>query len=65
MKQHDEIHEAGYNVNIGENMYIEELSAFLRGIENRTEYPNTIEKDIEILQLLNDLERSDKEYHLR
>ncbi len=65
INQNDEIHEAGYNVNIGENMYIEELSAFLRGIENRTEYPNTIEKDIEILQLLNDLERSDKEYHLR
>lgn len=63
INQEEEIHEAGYNINIGENMYIEELSAFFRGIENREEYPNTIEKDIEILQLLNDLEQSDKEHH--
>lgn len=58
--QDDEIHESGYNVNIGENMYIEELAAFLKGIENRSNYPNTIEKDIEVLNLLNEIEFSDK-----
>lgn len=60
--QKDEIHEAGYNINIGEDMYIEELTDFLKGIENRADYPNTIEKDIAILQLLNELEQSDKEH---
>ena len=58
--QNDEIHESGYNENIGEDMYIEELAAFLKGIENRLDYPNTIEKDIAVLKLLNDVESSDE-----
>ena len=42
-------------------MYIEEVDMFLKGIEDRMVFPNTIDKDIAILQLLVDLEDSDKE----
>ena len=59
--QEEEIQENGYNINIGENMYIEEVDMFLKGIEDRMVFPNTIDKDIAILQLLVDLEDSDKE----
>lgn len=58
--QNDELHESEYNANIGENMYIEELQAFLQGIENKQNYPNTIDKDIVVLQLLNNIEQSDE-----
>lgn len=50
---------AGYNENIGEKMYIEELEAFIKGIEDRAVYPNTIEKDIKVLELLKAIEDSD------
>ncbi|HBM15428.1 MAG TPA: gfo/Idh/MocA family oxidoreductase [Lentisphaeria bacterium] len=50
---------AGYNVNINENMYVEELQAFLEGIKDRKQYPNTIEGDIAILKLLKAVEDSD------
>lgn len=53
------IHEEGYNKNINENMYIDEIDAFLRGIKNMKEYPNTIDKDISILRLLVQIENSD------
>jgi len=48
-----------YNENIGEKMYIEELSAFIDGIDNNSKYPNTIEKDIMVLELLTSIENSD------
>lgn len=53
------IHEEGYNKIINENMYIEEIDAFLKGIENAELYPNTIEKDIKGLEILNEIEDSD------
>ena len=56
--QPGQIHESGYNENINEDMYIEEIQAFLRGIDDRQVYGNTIEKDIEILRLLERVERS-------
>ena len=59
IKQDEQLHEDGYNANIGENMYIDEISAFLKGIENQSEYPNSIEKDLEILSLLEKVENSD------
>jgi len=59
--QEDEIQEEGYNANIGENMYIKEIDTFLKGIEDRAIYPNNIDKDIAVLQLLNHLEDSDKD----
>lgn len=53
------IHEEGYDKIINENMYIDEIDAFLKGIENRELYPITIEKDIRVLELLKEVEDSD------
>lgn len=53
------IHEEGYDSIINENMYIDEIDAFLKGIENRQLYPNTIEKDLRILEILKAVEDSD------
>ena len=44
---------------IGEEMYIEEIDKFLKGIEDSSQYPNTLDKDIKVLRLLNDIEKSD------
>lgn len=51
--------ESGYNVNIGENMYIEELREFLDAIAGKKTYFNTLEEDARILDLLYKAERSD------
>lgn len=53
------IHEEGYSKNINEDMYIDEIDAFLRGIEDNRLYPNTVEKDIRILEILEEIENSD------
>ena len=45
---------------IGEQMYVDEIAAFLAGIEDPSQYPNTIEKDYLVLCLLNKIENSDK-----
>lgn len=50
---------AGYNANIGEQMYIDELSAFLSAFDDTSLYPNTLEKDIKVLELLKSIEDSD------
>ena len=52
------IHEEGYNKIINENMYIDEIDAFLKGIEDSRLYPNTLEKDIEVLEILIRLEKA-------
>lgn len=49
----------GYNKNIGEKMYIDEIQSFLSGISNSEKYPNSVQNDIKILQLLNQIEESD------
>lgn len=51
--------EPGYNKNIGENMYIDEIRAFLDAIAGKAEFPNSLEKDHRVLKLLYALERSD------
>lgn len=53
------IHQTNYNININENMYIEELNTFLKGIEDQSLYENDLEKDKRVLQLLSDIENSD------
>lgn len=53
------IHQANYNININENMYVDELETFLNGIENHSLYQNNLEKDLKVLQLLCDIENSD------
>ena len=40
-------------------MYIDEIDAFLKAIQNLQLYPNTIEKDIRVLELLEQIENSD------
>lgn len=59
IKQNEQKHEEGYNVNIGENMYIEEIRAFLNGIKKPELYPTDIDYDIKVLKLLNSVENSD------
>lgn len=49
----------GYNVNIKEEMYIEEISCFLSALKGEHKFPNTLEDDYKILQYLYQLEKSD------
>lgn len=51
--------ELGYNENIIEQMYVDEIKAFLEGIKDRTLYPNNLENDLMILELLDKIEDSD------
>lgn len=53
------LHEDGYADMIDEKMYIDEIDAFIKGIDSRETYPNYIQKDIKVLQLLDCLENSD------
>lgn len=55
----DMIHEEGYSKNINENMYIDEIDAFLQGIEDPEKYPNTVDQDLQILEILKQIEDSD------
>lgn len=48
----------GYNKNIGENMYIDEIRSFLDAVSGKAQFPNTLEKDHRVLKLLYALERS-------
>ena len=52
--------EEGYNPNIGENMYIDELKAFVDAIEGKAPFINTMENDHNVLKLLYAVEESDK-----
>lgn len=54
----------GYNKNITEQMYIDEMDAFIKGIEHKSEYPNTLEHDHKVLKLLYAVERSDETNHI-
>lgn len=49
---------SSYNQNIGEKMYVDEIASFLSGIQNPSLYPNSLEKDIQVLQVVTDLEQS-------
>ena len=51
---------AGYHPNIIEEMYIEEVRAFINGALGKGSYPNTLEDDMKILKLLNIMESSNK-----
>lgn len=50
---------SGYNKNIGEQMYIDEISAFINYFNNVKPFPNTIDDDIKVLEILNNVEDSD------
>lgn len=51
--------EPGYNKNIGENMYIDEIRSFLNAVNGEVEFPNTLINDCQVLKLLYAIERSD------
>lgn len=47
---------AGYNANISERMYIEEIRAFLEFAKGGKAFPNTMQDDIRVLRLLHEIE---------
>jgi hypothetical protein len=49
----------GYNKNIGENMYIDEIRAFVDAIEGKAVFPNNLDNDHAVLKLLYRLEATD------
>jgi predicted dehydrogenase len=51
--------ENGYNKNITEQMYIDEMAAFLNAIHTNEKFPNTLEQDYKVLGLLYAVENSD------
>lgn len=51
---------AGYNANIGETMYIEEMRSFLEAVQGRGAFPNTLANDHANLRLLYAVEASDR-----
>jgi len=46
----------GYNRNIAEDMYIEEIKSFIKAIAGAGDFPNSLDEDIEILELLQKVE---------
>jgi predicted dehydrogenase len=59
--QNYEIAEAqnGYNKNITEQMYIDEMGSFISAIKKETVFPNSLEHDKAVLNLLYSVEKSD------
>lgn len=49
---------AGYHQNIGEAMYIAEVEAFLAAAEGRAPFPHSLQDDIRVLGLLEQIEAS-------
>ncbi len=50
----------GYNPNITEDMYIDELKAFMDAVQNKKPFPNTLDEDIDVLKILNQVESRSK-----
>lgn len=51
--------QSGYNKNITEQMYIEEMDMFLKAARGETTFPNSLENDYKVLKVLYAAERSD------
>ncbi len=51
-KQKEASAHAGYNKNIIEEMYIEEMGAFINAVQGKGKFPSTLADDIEVLKLL-------------
>ena len=47
---------AGYNKNIIDDMYVEELKSFIECVTNKKTYQNSLDKDIAVLKILNQAE---------
>jgi len=52
-------HEEGYNENIAEDMYVEEVDTFLKAARGEISFPNDIDRDMQVLELLHQIEESD------
>lgn len=52
--------EEGYNKNIAEDMYTNELNAFIQAVTNKKSFPNSLEEDIAILKCLQKVEESNE-----
>lgn len=50
----------GYNANIGERMYIDEVSNFIEAIEGKRPFRNSMENDHRVLKLLYAIEDADR-----
>lgn len=50
---------AGYNANIGEAMYLDEIGAFLAAVREEGTFPHTLEDDIRVLEILEMIEAAD------
>ena len=50
----------GYNVNIIEKMYVEELKTFISALKGENIFPSSLDEDIRVLKLLETLEKSNK-----
>jgi predicted dehydrogenase len=48
--------EEGYNANIGESMYIDEVAAFLAAVRGEKPFPRSLEDDHRVLQVLYSME---------
>jgi len=50
----------GYNKNILEDMYVEEIKSFIAAVEGKEKFPNSLKDDIKILKLLNKIEKKNE-----
>lgn len=50
--------EEGYDHRIGENMYIDEIRAFISTLKGEKEFPNSLKRDLRVLDLLYSMEES-------
>ena len=53
--------EKGYNKNIIEDMYVEEIKTFINSVKNRGKFPNSLNDDIKVLKLLNKIEEKNEQ----
>lgn len=51
--------QSGYNKNITEQMYIDEMEAFLKAADNKIHFPNSLKHDHKVLKVLYAVESSD------
>jgi predicted dehydrogenase len=58
IRQQKQAAHAGYNPNIIEGMYQEELGCFIAASQKRARFPNTLSDDINVLKLLHSLEET-------
>ena len=52
--------QSGYNKNITEQMYIDEMASFLMAAKHEETFPNSLDRDYRVLKLLYAVENSDK-----